>query len=306
MAKLCKICFILSINRYEVIKHIEMRYMKKDDDENLPLQKTVRKLDFLAIASLFIAGCLFFLNTRLQRPFLGFGASLFFVNAIVLGIIASSFLLKNRTFLRGLLTLLIIFFLGFLLTLVVPRLLRLLYTPPALTAKNIDVYNNCIEFTKKHKELQKFWILSGNLVFIDDNYYSIGTLLLNDKTKTVFCKSDIAEIRMLIKQLYSMKCVACKREGENILFYKKANWVLSLPIEPGVLYSLSGDNPNNINDEILNANKPFIPIIGKWYMSRHLVLSGRRNDIPVSIPESLIDHSLKIEGINPNKLEMFD
>jgi hypothetical protein len=81
---------------------------------------------------------------------------------------------------------------------------------------------------------------------------------------------------------------------------------LLLPAAPGVAYSLHGENPNEIDSEVLNAAKPFNRIAYNWYMSRKLILAGSRSERQISIPKALIDHSLRMDGIDPNELQRFD
>lgn len=175
------------------------------------------------------------------------------------------------------------------------RTLPYVYTPPALTSDRLLTYNKCIQFVKDHDEYK------------DLTLFRWGWAPLKNKTRPdgmrkVFTKDELSEMksfwRRLSRELSALKFQKAQRDGNMLLFYTNGNSIL--PVPPGVLYSLDGENPNTIDSELLNASKPFIRISGDWYMSRHLVLVGRRANIPIYNPKSIIDHSLRIEGLNLN------
>ena len=171
-----------------------------------------------------------------------------------------------------------------------------IYTPPALTSGNLTVYNECIGFARKHNEYKNLRLWRG---VISNGHDTIVT-------KKSFSKNDIIKIDMLYNRLCGVRCVKFQRDNDMLLFYKLANssflldpsWPYFLPVAAGALYSLSGENPNEIDSELLNAGKPFIRIDGDWYMSKRLMLTGPRMDIQTSIPKSLFDHSLRTKGLN--------
>ena len=216
-------------------------------------------------------------------------------------------------------------FLAILATIYLQFALPFIYTPPALTPEKLSVFNKCIEFVKNHNNFKNLSLARWRWVSISgDGFYllrSSSTLEL-DKTKEFFSESEISEMEILAKQLHSINCQKFRRDNDIVLFYRTltpippapktpyglfsylprvAYAILRiLPLGPGVAYSLNGKNPNEIGNDELNAAKPFIHISGNWYMSRKLVLRGVRSDVQFSIPKSLIDHSLRIGGLNLN------
>lgn len=171
-----------------------------------------------------------------------------------------------------------------------------IYIPPALTTVNLPVYSDCIGFVNKHDEYKNLRLWRG---YLSNGHDTIVT-------KESFSKNDMIEIDTLYNRLYGVRCVKLQRDNDMLLFYKLANsgsllgpsWPYFLPVGAGALYSLSGENPNEIDSEFLNAGKPFIRIDGNWYMSKHLMLTGPRMDIQTSIPNSLFDRSLRTKGLN--------
>jgi len=172
-----------------------------------------------------------------------------------------------------------------------------IYTPPAITFENIPVYRECIKFAKNHNEDKTLVLGVGDRVVVDGVYYMLskGNSFERNRAKKAFSEQDILVMESLCHRLSHVKCVQFQRDDDMLVFYKAAN--VFPATGAGVVYSLSGENPNEIDSEVLNANKPFVKIGGDWYMSKHLMLAGPRGDIHVSIPESWIDHSLNTEGI---------
>jgi len=158
------------------------------------------------------------------------------------------------------------------------------------------VYYECVELAKEHDEYEDLALQNGHLFNGDQ---------LIDKRKW-FSIDVVFKIEELQERLYSVRCVKFQRNNNMLLFYKIGNciamstypWGSFLPARPGVLYSLSGENPNEISSEVLDKAKPFVKISGDWYMSRKLMLTGPRLNVQTSIPKSLIDHSLKTKGLN--------
>jgi hypothetical protein len=192
-------------------------------------------------------------------------------------------------------------------------LLPYIYTPPALTPKNLAVYNECIQFAKDHNEYKDLKMLRRGWIWIADNevLYRVDYPYL----KGVFSDQEIPRIINLHRKLKGVKCEKFERHNDIFVFYKAATsnllvypedilWLL--PVGSGVIYSLNGDDPNEVESQFLNVARPYIRMTGNWYMSRHLMLAGSRSDMPASIPKSLIDHSLQIDGIDPNELHKFD
>ncbi len=186
------------------------------------------------------------------------------------------------------------------------RTLPYVYTPPALTSDRLLTYNKCIQFVKEHDEykditlFRRGWVSDMNKIS-----FSVGRGLFGHRSNIQgFSRDEFSEMEALFRQLSrefsSSKIHKTQRDGNMLLFYNNANSIL--PVPPGVLYSLDGENPNTIDSEVLNASKPFIRISGHWYMSRRLVLAGLGpTHRSIYTPKSIIDHSLRIEGLNLDK-----
>ncbi len=164
--------------------------------------------------------------------------------------------------------------------------LRYVYTPPAIMPENLKVYNECIRFVREYGEYKNLTLWRG-LLFNGENQID---------TQSLLHESYLCDMHGLFKHLYEVKCIQFKRDNDMLVFYKNANYIL--PVGAGVLYSLSGENPNEIDSQVLNRAKPFTNIADRWYMSRHLMLGGTRTAKRISIPASLVDHSLRIEGLD--------
>jgi hypothetical protein len=220
-------------------------------------------------------------------------------------------------------------FLAVLATIYLQLALPIVYTPPAISPGNLSVFNKCIEFVKNHAHLKNLALSRWRWVSISgDSFYLLRSSSPLEKTREFFSESEITEMEILAKQLHSISCQRFRRDNDIVLFYRTltpippipktsdeqlsylpnaAYAILSIPPSgPGVAYSLHGKNPNEIDSDVLNAAKPFIHISGNWYLSRRLMLRGLKSEMPYSIPKSLIDHSLRMDGLDPNELQRFD
>jgi len=179
-----------------------------------------------------------------------------------------------------------------------------IYTPPAITCDNLHIYNECVEFVKDHDEYKGLMVNRWTHIFFADpcqvkhNFYNLG------QARKFFSKDELATVEHLSKQLRKIKCHKFQRDNNMVLFYRRTDYFL--PVAPGVAYSLYGENPNEIDSEVLNVAKPFNKVAYNWYMSRNLALRGSRSENPFSIPKALIDHSLRMDGIERNELQRFD
>ena len=272
-----------------------------------------KKTNRIIIASLFLI-------------FLGiiFLELIFFTVPIVVLIIVLPY---SKGLLRWFLIILLIFFSVISVTFLIYDTLPYIYTPPALTPENLVVYNECIEFAKVQDEHRNFMLTRRVKVLIGCGFqkdHGLEKLVCDDVfsgsegLRKLFSEDEIVEIEKLAKQLHSVDSVAFQIDNDMLLFYTANNSILPsispppaqrisiLPTRAGVLYSLNGRNPNAVDSETLNANKPFIQIQGNWYMSGNLTLSGTRETGHVSVPKSLFDYSLRTEGINPEDFMKFD
>ena len=169
-----------------------------------------------------------------------------------------------------------------------------LYTPPAITRDNYKFYSHCIAFVKsqnEHKDIRVSW--RGD--YVKDGSYFPAIDPNSMDIKNDFSEDEISEMLLLTKEMKKFGCFRFERNMDIILFYKRRNRIL--PTRPGVAFSINGVNPNDVDSEILNEHKPFLKIHNGWYMSRHLVYGGIRGDMKTSLPKSLIDHSLRKDGL---------
>lgn len=288
------------------------------------LNKKRKKTKWLITAAVgsFVLGCMLLaLNQFQPRPFL-FTGFLFmsFLVAPILGITAGIVCLSKKSIIAlflliGLILILTPLFLIIIrMNLVVA--LPYVYTPSALTPENFIAYNKCVQFAKSHDWDKTLSLGRGAGAVIDGHFYILSeSNPLKYRVREVLSDQEITEMENLCHQLFAVRCVLFKRDNDMLLFYK---WTTSIspvdpreltyimPFGPGVLYSLNGKSPNEVDSRVLKTMKPFIKIAGNWYTSRHLMMAGPRSDIPASIPKSLIDHSLRIDGIDPNELHKFD
>lgn len=254
-------------------------------------------------------------SQRLVRIVQSLGLLLLFVGAPVLGIIANVTSFRRKKPLGKFFAVILILFLIAVLTIGGKRLLTntlpYIYTPPALTQSNLAVYNKCIEFAKNHNEYKDLMLARGGIVSIDGASYVLPKPFNIGHAEKVFSRDDVTELTKLCSQLLKVGCAKFQRDDDMLLFYKMAEPISPmsfsgifavLPVGPGVLYSLNGRNPNEVDSEILEASKAFVKINNNWYVSRRLMLSGPRSEFRASAPRSLIDRSLRIDGIDPNDL----
>ena len=229
--------------------------------------------------------------------------------AIGMGIITSTISFRRENLLGRFLIISLII----LLVTVVPSWLSVIlpyaYTPPALTSNSLPVYKQCIKFVKNHDKYDDIMLYASGWL---SPKFKIGFFLPpffdRKELRENFSEDEIDEMKKLWRHISKgfthTKCEEIRRDKDILLFYKNGNSIL--PVSPGVVYSLSGQNPNEVDSELLDASKPFIKIKGDWYMSRRLSLRGPRRNAPYFIPKSLFDYSMRINGINPEDLETLD
>ena len=187
---------------------------------------------------------------------------------------------------------LLVFILLFTIPSFLSKSLPYIYTPPALTETNLPLYKELIRFANDNSKYDDI------ILYYNGGWYSPGQKIgANNKEQYKKITHDALHLR---KNLRSVICDKMQRDNNILLFFKNANHIL--PSGPGVAYSLSGDNPNNLQNDILEDSKPFTNISGRWYISRHLALSGSRVNILVETPKSIFDKSLSLNSINTNEL----
>lgn len=256
---------------------------------------TSTKIKFLAFTLMlfFYFLCL----SSLFWPLDIFIAPIILVTAIAagLGVVISIILLRRKEPVRQRLAIRLGLFLTMLLIMLSPGFLRKafshIYTPPALTSKNIAAYTEYINFVNNDKYKKRV----SNKSTEELNRYILYML---SGFPTESPEEKLMKVHVYEK-ITKTRCLRIRGSKNMLLFYKNANYLLP---RPGVLYSLDGQNPNEIDSELLNSAKPFTKIYGNWYTSKKLVLRGPRTDVHTSIPKALIDNSLKIKGLTPKDL----
>jgi hypothetical protein len=165
-----------------------------------------------------------------------------------------------------------------------------IYTPPALTQEKVIVYSRFVRFIEAHPEYSRIHLTMRAHRLAWDYPWAI---IHDSKRRQInFSRDEEDELNKISQGFMGVGCMRAEKYMSYVLFISKRNYIM--PTRPGVLYSLDGSNPNSIDDEILNVNKPFVPIKEKWYMSRLLVTSlFRKIDAKVPLPKSYIDHSLQ-------------
>ena len=234
--------------------------------------------------------------------------SLFLMIAIILTSVIIFVSINNASVLRKICGIIVIAFMMVVFLFFAPfvsrSILSCLYTAPAMTPERFIAFTGSIKFLKKHNEYQHFALYQTqglNFVSVSaDTYWELDKLQFGKKEFPPFAPEDIVEMKLLLARLSAANCLKIQRSNDMVLFYTATN---DLIVQPGVLYSIYGSNPNEISIGIVAENKPFFQIYKNWYCSRHLILKQNRWAINSPMPKSLIDRSLKIRSLN---LEEFD
>ncbi len=168
-----------------------------------------------------------------------------------------------------------------------------LYTPPALTRKNIEFYQRCVDFARSHAEHQEFDLLWSGRLYIAKDTWLVHREFDSDELSKRFSEHDIVELRELAGLMRNFRCVKVVRRKNIVLFYQCRN--MFLPNRPGVAYALDGNNPNQMRSEEVQELLPFTRVTNDWYYSRLLVLDALRRGGLVRVPRSLIDRATRFE-----------
>lgn len=196
--------------------------------------------------------------------------------------------------LRGTVALVLVLWFG--LAYVAAGLAPYVYTPPALTHKNIEFYQRCVDFARSHAEPQEFYLLWSGRLYTAEGTWLVHREFDRDELSKRFSEHDIGELRELAGLMRHFRCVQITRLKDIMLFYQCRN--MFLPNRPGVAYALDGNNPNQITSEDIQELSPFIHVTNDWYCSRRLVLDALRRRGLVQIPHSLIDRAAHVDHLN--------
>lgn len=169
-----------------------------------------------------------------------------------------------------------------------------IYTPPALSPEKAALYSRFVKLIQAHPQYKRVHLdmYRGRWLEKDDSVVEQG-----DSSNAVI-DDEMIRISRGFKQV---GCLRADKYSSYVAFMPKPNYIL--PTSPGVLYSLDGRNPNDVDDKYLNSKRPFMQIKGCWYTSRGLAVSP----LPMtagdwSLPKwSLIDRSLQDPGLVPGE-----
>lgn len=198
-----------------------------------------------------------------------------------------------------------------------------IYTAPALDKQNLEVYGEMIDFVKDYNDLNSIEIDYFGDVFINNKAYILNSPYhATDALEKIITVDGVKRLSKITKDFKKIWCFRAFREFDFVFFISRSSSYR--PRRFGVVYSLEGRNPNDIdietfkkyrlladmsmflggpNDVDVNTLKelPFIKIKEDWYTSRTLTLPPKPLIITPPWPSaSLIDHSL---NINKNELE---
>lgn len=162
-----------------------------------------------------------------------------------------------------------------------------LYTPPALSSKKAAVYGDFIRLMKAHPEYRRFH-LDGS----GPSKMVISNMLTGDKGFTAY---EVDELVRISRNFKRINCLSADKYGSYVVFMPTTNYIL--PTSPGLLYSIDGWNPNDVDDPFFNRSKPFKLIKDRWYTSKRLALCPFcMSSVGWQLPNSYIDLSLYDPG----------
>ena len=238
---------------------------------------------FLSAVSIFI----FTLPFIFSDSFVGL-RWLFLPAAIIFAIAASLILSKENTLSNVYSYILIVLFI-----IISPDFssmaLPYIYSPPALTSAFLNTSTDCIKFLVNHPQYKDLRVSDRYGILINDEMF----FFLEEPSPF---QEELGTMIRFRNEFYSLGVLEFRRIDDFILFYKNTN--LIFPKGPGLLYSVKGQNPNKIDNEVINSVKPFEKITGNWYMSRRLARGGSWYDINEVVPKALIDHSLRTDHLD--------
>lgn len=169
----------------------------------------------------------------------------------------------------------------------VRRVLGHVYTPEALSREKVVVYTRFVRLVEAHPEYGRVHL---------DMWRGRWARMLDSATgQAGFSADEDGELIRISRIFRRVGCVRAEKYGSYVVFMPKPNYIL--PTSPGVLYSLDGRNPNEVDDEFLNSKKPFMLIKDRWYTSRWLAICPYpRIAGEWRLPKSFIDRSTRDPG----------
>lgn len=283
----------------------DARYAKKGN-----LLSTVAKLCFAVGALSFIPTARISRveeNTLLWIWTLG----LMFVLAPVLGIVGNIISIRKGRAKHKWWVLTVIFLEGLVLFIFGPWIVPCFYTAPTFSHERMNLFYTFISFAKQHSDhkylrINRFGDFdSGNQLYFLDMLNREGELreklsyddikLLNAmqyRLEQEFSPEDIEVLREVTRQLDRTRLAQVIFVEGIVLFVAEAAY--RKPVLYGAAYSLSGENPNNLESDELRYFGPYTEIAPRWYISKNLRLRERILSPIINPPKSLIDKSLSV------------
>jgi hypothetical protein len=178
------------------------------------------------------------------------------------------------------------------------RIVPYIYAAPVLSNSRLRVYREMIGFVKEHNDFNEVDLDEFGRVGIDSTFCILGGQNSGQSELLRIVKSD--EVQKLLKisrDFHKIGCFQAFRKFDFVFFRNR--YFMNKPGRCGIVYSINGRDPNDIDEITFKGYRPFIRITDNWYMSRSLIL---RPHLLISLPPmpngSLIDHSLRVENID--------
>ncbi len=164
------------------------------------------------------------------------------------------------------------------------------YTSQVLTAKNLAIFNDCLDLFNAIPSLQRirYWEISTS----DNSYFMEFD---GEKLEKDFSEVERQDILRVRKELERSVFFKAERQADFILFFTSQHPFSS--VKYGACYSINGEDPNKSSNKNVWQKSPYIKVKDNWYISRELAPELR---IPfrLYLPEnSLIDHSTKPDNL---------
>lgn len=194
-----------------------------------------------------------------------------------------------------------------------------IYAAPALDKQNLEVYGKMIDFIKDYNDLNSIEIDRFGYAFINNKFDILNSSYPpTDELEKIITAEGVKRLGKISEDFDRILCFRAFREYDFVFFISWSSGYK--PRRFGVVYSLNGRNPNDIDIETfkeyrltaarsmflcdpnnVDANTlkeiPFTKIKEDWYTSRTLTLPPKQLGIKPPWPSaSLIDHSLNINN----------
>lgn len=252
------------------------------------LFSTVAKLCFVAGALSFIPIARLRDNTLLWIWTLG----LMFVLAPVLGIVGNIISIRRGQAKHKWWVLTVILLEGLVLFIFGPWIVPCFYTTPTFSSRNIELYEKFITFTKSHQNTGYIRLDARGWLDWRNGLYFLYDPLTIDRLGGELTPKEVDALCEIWHRLEGGGIVQVRLVEGIVLFVAEAAY--RKPVLYGAAYSLSGENPNDLQNDELRYFGPYTEIAPRWYTSKNLRLRERILSPIINPPKSLIDRSLSI------------